>query len=154
MTRLPVGAALSSPTAGRGAPGETPRPILSTTMPAPSRPTLVVADDDADMREYIRHALHAIAHVHVAADGTEALRLARALVPRLVVADVRMPGLDGFALCAALRADAATAGVRVLLVSGEPPGLVERSGFDGCADGFLAKPFNAAGLRAHVAHLL
>ena len=111
-------------------------------------PTVVVADDDADMRAYIRHALREMADVHEAVDGVEALRLARALAPRLVVADVRMPGLDGHALCAALRADASTAAVRVLLVSGETP--PQRS----AADGFLAKPFNAAGLRAHVGRLL
>ncbi len=109
---------------------------------------VLVADDDADMRAYIGHALRRQAVVHEAADGEEALRLARSLVPDLVVADVHMPGLDGLALCRALKADAATAAIPFLLVSGETRALPP------CADGFLMKPFNAAGLRACVGRLL
>ena len=114
-----------------------------------TRLLIVVADDDADMRAYIGHALRRQADVHEASSGDEALRLVHALAPDLVIADVHMPGLDGLALGRALKADAATATIPFLLVSGEtraPPA--------DCADGFLAKPFNAAGLRAHVERLL
>lgn len=120
-------------------------------MPAPQPPRLpsvVVVDDDAEMRAYIARALRRHALVHEATDGEEALWMARAVAPRLVVADVRMPGLDGFGLCAALRSDPATASIHVLLVSGEAHAAAA------CADGFLAKPFNAGGLRAHVGRLL
>ena len=111
-------------------------------------PTVLVADDDADMRAYICGSLLEPVHAHEAADGAEALRLAHALLPDLVITDLRMPGLDGLALCAALHADAATAAIPVLLVSGETDAPRV------CADGFLAKPFNASGLRAAVALLL
>lgn len=111
--------------------------------------TVLVADDDADMRLYLRVCLQRMgaARVLEAADGHEALTLASGA--DLVVSDVRMPDLDGVALCRALKADARTHSLPVLLVSGEgalPPG----SG----AGGFLAKPFNAAVLRAEVARLL
>ena len=113
---------------------------------------ILVADDDADMRLYLTGCLHGFGLVALtvteAADGREALLLARALLPDLIICDVVMPGLDGFALCRALKADAETAAIPLLLVSGEaqtrPP----------CADGFLEKPFNAAGLRIHVERLL
>ncbi len=121
---------------------------LPALMPQTSVPRVLIADDDREMRAYIRHSLRGSAHVSEAADGAEALHLAHQAPPDLVIADVRMPGLDGHALCAALHADAATSDVPVLLVSGEP----RRE--SGCADGFLAKPFNAAGLRAAVARLL
>ncbi len=127
-----------------------PRPgtLARPPMLADARPTVLVVDDAADMRAYIRGCLGTGFSVAEAASGDEALRLARADVPALVVTDLRMPGLDGLALCAALHADPATATVPVLLVSGEPPAP------SACIDGFLAKPFNATGLRAAVAVLV
>lgn len=120
------------------------------TRPPLDSLTVVVADDDDDMRLYLRGCIRSLGFRRVleAADGTDALRLAHEEGVALVVSDVVMPGLDGFALRRALHADAATAAIPVLLVSGEtrgpPPG----------ADGFLMKPFNAASLRTHVARLI
>lgn len=137
----------------------------SLAMPGPPAPrpapppltvgTVLVVDDDADMRLYVRTCLGvAVTGVVLeAADGDEALRLARAEGPDLVISDVVMPGLDGEALCRALRADPATAGIPLLLVSGEAR-LVAAGAPPTCADGSLAKPFNAARLRAAVARLL
>jgi CheY-like chemotaxis protein len=112
------------------------------------QPHVLIADDDREMRAYIRHVLRNTARVTEAADGAEALGLALQEAPDLVIADVRMPGLDGYALCAALHDDATTSAVPVLLVSGEA------SPSSACASAFLAKPFNASGLRAAVALLL
>ena len=124
-------------------------------MEAPSLPSILqvlVADDDADMRLSLTGCLHgfgwAALTVTEAGNGRDALLLARTLAFDLIISDLVMPGLDGLALCRALKADAATAAIPFLLVSGEvraPPD---------CADGFLEKPFNAAGLRVHVERLL
>lgn len=116
----------------------------------PEAPTVLVVDDEEDMRLYLRTCLHSLGAVHVieAADGLEALHLARTLEVHLVISDVLMPGLDGYALCRALKADTRTAAVPLLLVSGETRGPPP------CADGFLAKPFNATGLLAQVEPLL
>ena len=78
--------------------------------------------------------------VRSATDGAEALAVARALTPDLVITDVEMPGLDGYAVCKALKADPATAHVPVLICStlGEAADL-ER-GFDAGADDYLVKP--------------
>lgn len=122
-------------------------------VPLPPAPLQVlVVDDDADMRLYLTACLRGFGlpdlTVTEAVNGREALLLARALHPALIISDVVMPGLDGPALCDALKADAATAAIPFLLISGEtrsPPRT---------ADGFLAKPFNATGLRAHVERLL
>jgi DNA-binding response OmpR family regulator len=111
-------------------------------------PRVLIAEDDPEMRAYIRHGLRASALVTEAADGAEAFDAARQNPPDLVIADIQMPGLDGHALCAALHADAATQRVRVLLVSGDLRGT------HACADGVLLKPFNLAGLRAAVGRLL
>ena len=130
-----------------------PQPRMET---AASRTVLriLVADDDADMRLYLRSCLRTLktgsygsVRVHESTDGREALHLARALLPDLIVSDVVMPGLDGEALGNALKADARTAAIPILFISGEatPP----KGG-----DGFLPKPFNAARLRTEVLRLL
>lgn len=126
----------------------------------PAALCVLVADDDADMRLYLGGCLRAfgVTHVLEAADGLAALRLAHEPAVALVVTDFVMTGLDGEALCCALRADAATAAIPLLLVTGEAqfaalsaPGATRAPP---CADGFLAKPFNAASLRAHVGRLI
>jgi CheY-like chemotaxis protein len=124
-------------------------------MEAPTLPAalhVLIVDDDADMRLYLTGCLRGLGWATLtiteAGNGRDALLLARAFSFHLIISDLVMPGLDGFALCRALKDDAATAAVPFLLVSGEtraPPD---------CADGFLAKPFNAAGLRVHVERLL
>ncbi len=120
--------------------------------PLPATLQILVADDDADMRLYLTGCLRgfglAALTVTEAGNGRDALLLARTLTPDLIISDMLMPGLDGLALCRALKADAATAAIPFLLVSGET------SGPPPCADGFLEKPFNAAGLRVHVDRLL
>lgn len=128
-----------------------PRSLMETG-PLRSVLRILVADDDADMRLYLRGGLRGLAgydsiRIHEAVDGREALHLAHALAPDLVISDVVMPGLGGEALCHALKADAATSAIPVLFISGEamPP--------EG-GDGFLPKPFNAAQLRTEVERLL
>jgi len=114
-----------------------------------SAPHILIADVDADVRTYIAGCLriHTEVHMSQAADGREALFLARALRPALVIAGFRMPGLDGVSLCRALRADPPTSGIPVLLVWDEAPD--ETAG-----DGGLVKPFNASHLRVEVERLL
>lgn len=115
----------------------------------PFRLTLIV-DDDPDMRFYLRTCLQGlgIQRVLEAADGEEALALARSGVD-LVISDVVIPRLDGYALCRAIKGDAASRGVPVLLISGEEGASAGEVG----ADGFLAKPFNARQLREAVERL-
>lgn len=103
--------------------------------------TVLVVDDDADMRLYLRSCLRSLAspfdQVIEAADGLEALRLVRAGTVDLVISDVGLPGLDGRRLTRAIRDDAALRHVSVLLISGD--GVIA----DSIADGFLMKPFNS-----------
>jgi len=114
---------------------------------------VLIADDDADMRLYVRNCLESlgprIARVIEAPDGLTALRLARSGVVDLLISDVLMPGLSGRSLCEAIRADAGLKRITVLLISGEDP-----AGGAGSADAFLAKPFNASQLLAALDGLL
>src|SRR5581483_2306548 len=80
-------------------------------------PHVLVADDNADMRQYLARLLFGRYEVEAVANGEAALTAVRRRVPDLILADVMMPRLDGFGLLQALRADTATAGVPVILLS-------------------------------------
>jgi DNA-binding response OmpR family regulator len=122
--------------------------LVPAASPAPSAVRVLVADDEDDIRALVCLAV-AKAGCTVAdavADGTTALATARADLPHLAVLDVSMPGATGLEVCTALRADPATAGIRILLLSaGASPEDVAR-GLAAGADAYLAKPFGVAAL--------
>lgn len=112
---------------------------------------ILVADDNADMRDYLRRLLTAAGHqVETVADGRLALDSARASVPDLVVSDVMMPALDGLELARLLRTDAATSAVPVILLSARCGRDDSVTGLRAGADDYLTKPFDAAELLARV----
>lgn len=113
---------------------------------------LLIADDNPGVRKVLYQALWDEDRDFVlAADGDSALRLARRELPDLVILDQRMPGRDGLAVCGALRSDAATAGIPVLILTGAGEELDARAAG---ADAFLAKPFNLLELSERVRELL
>ncbi|BBY66359.1 SpoIIE family protein phosphatase [Mycolicibacterium helvum] len=116
---------------------------------APRR--VLVADDNADMREYLVRLLRGAGYrVDAVADGQQALARIRAELPDLVVSDVMMPRLDGLALVAALRTNTSTVGVPVLLLSARAGQEASSEGLRAGADDYLVKPFAAADLLARV----
>ncbi|MFC3502842.1 SpoIIE family protein phosphatase [Micromonospora krabiensis] len=127
-------------------------PAAMEHLPATSTSArLLIADDNADMREYLTRLLRTAGHrVLAVTDGQAALDAARADVPDLVVSDVMMPRLDGLQLVAALRADPRTAGTPVLLLSARAGQEASIEGLEAGADDYLVKPFSAAELLARV----
>jgi len=119
---------------------------------AGGNPTRVlVADDNADMREYLTNLLRTSGYqVSGVTDGQQALEAIRAQVPDLVISDVMMPRLDGLQLLAALRTDSRTAAVPVLLLSARAGPDASIEGLLAGADDYLVKPFAAADLLARV----
>lgn len=116
---------------------------------APAR--VLVADDNADMREYLTRLMRTAGYeVDVVSDGQQALERIRTDQPDLVVSDVMMPRLDGLALVAALRNDPRTAAVPVLLLSARAGQEASIEGLQAGADDYLVKPFAAAELLARV----
>lgn len=113
---------------------------------------LLVVDDDPEMRRYVRltveRASGGRAQVTVAGDGIAALELLAAERFDLLVADVRLPGLDGLALCDAMGGTSCNARTPVLLITGDPDVIARAGSFvAGRPDReLLAKPFNAARL--------
>ena len=118
------------------------------TDSAAAGPRVLVADDEDDIRALVGLAVRRAGCSVVAsvADGDAALAAARAELPELTVLDVSMPGRTGLEVCAALRADAATAGVRVLLLSAGASAEDVARGLAAGADSYLPKPFSVADL--------
>ncbi len=135
------------PTELRGkavAPSDTPAPRET------SRGRVLLAEDNADMRGYVSRLLSERYDITAVANGDEALRSAQANPPDLVLADVMMPGLDGFGLLSALRSDPRIATVPVILLSARSGEESRVEGLDAGADDYLTKPFSARELIARV----
>ncbi|MEU9556439.1 SpoIIE family protein phosphatase [Streptomyces fumanus] len=132
-------------------------PVVPETgdAPYPSGPEVparvLIADDNADMREYLTRILRGAGyHVEAVTDGQEALRAVRVDAPDLVVSDVMMPRLDGLSLVRELRGDPRTAAVPVMLLSARAGQEASIEGLQAGADDYLVKPFAAAELLARV----
>ncbi len=118
------------------------------------RPTVLVVDDHADIRAFVRRHLAPTYRVAEAADGRAGLAAARRLTPDVVVSDVRMPEMDGRAMLAALRRDPATAFLPVVLLTARAAPEDKLEGLEAGADDYLTKPFRPAELRARIRNLL
>ncbi|MCZ2827659.1 ATP-binding protein [Modestobacter sp. VKM Ac-2986] len=112
--------------------------------------TVLVVDDNADMRTYLTRLLAPIWQVRTCADGEEALAVITEHRPDVVVTDVMMPRVDGFELLQRLRADPATRGVPVLMLTARAGQEAAVEGFAAGVDDYLAKPFQAAELIARL----
>ena len=112
---------------------------------------ILLVDDNADMRDYVRRLLATRFDVATAPDGVAALELVRRMPPPdLVLSDVMMPRCDGFELLRALRADERTRAVPVILLSARAGEEARVAGLDAGADDYLVKPFSARELFARV----
>jgi signal transduction histidine kinase len=132
-----------------------PVPALPADLgPGDSRPLVLLADDNADMRQYIARLLAERYRVEAVADGEAALTAARRRPPDLVLTDVMMPRLDGFGVLQGLREDPRTREVPVILLSARAGEESRVEGMEAGADDYLIKPFSARELLARVgAHL-
>lgn len=116
--------------------------------------TILFADDNADMREYVTRLLGERFHVVAVENGAEALEAALAKPPDLILSDVMMPRLDGFGLIDELRKRPQTRTIPVILLSARAGEESKVGGLSAGADDYLVKPFTAKELMARVtAHL-
>ncbi len=113
-----------------------------------ARARVVLADDNADMRDYVRRLLSVDYQVTAVADGREALAAVAEQRPDLVITDVMMPNLDGFGLLKALREDQRTAAIPLIMLSARAGEEARVEGLEAGADDYLTKPFSARELLA------
>jgi signal transduction histidine kinase len=114
------------------------------------KPTILVADDNADIRDYVTSLLGSRFHLIQAENGKAALAEAQRVVPDLVLTDVMMPEMDGFELVAAMRENPATRTIPIVMLSARAGEESRIDGIDAGADDYLAKPFSARELLARV----
>ncbi|WP_112500357.1 response regulator [Agrobacterium sp. lyk4-40-TYG-31] len=129
--------------------------ILSTVRPSSAkRQRILLADDNADMRDYVRRLLSADYEVETVNDGQAALEAIRERKPALLLSDVMMPRLDGFGLIQAIRAEPAFADIPIIVLSARAGEEASVEGLTAGADDYLVKPFSARELSARVAATL
>ncbi|HRM82448.1 MAG TPA: two-component system response regulator [Acidovorax temperans] len=119
--------------------------------PAPDqRPRLLLVDDEPTNLQVLRHILQADYRLLFATDGARALQVAREQLPQLILLDIMMPGMDGYAVCCALKADAATASIPVIFITALDDSQDETAGFDVGGVDYLTKPVSPPVVRARV----
>ena len=116
--------------------------------------TVLIVEDNNDMRKYIRTLLADRYYVLEATDGQSGLKLAKESVPDLIVSDVMMPIMDGLQLCKKLKEDVITSHIPVILLTARSTEAHQMEGYDSGADAYLTKPFSAELLISSIANLL
>lgn len=114
------------------------------------KPKLLVVDDQPDNIQQLVQAFAGDYQVFMATSGEQALAVCHSNPPDLVLLDVLMPGLDGFAVCRQLQAQEATAHIPIILVTARPDAGQETHGLGLGAVDFISKPVNPAVVRARV----
>ena len=117
-------------------------------------PTLLVVDDSADLRGYIRDHFAPRFRVLEAADGAEGITLARQHLPDVVLSDVMMPGTDGYELVRALRSSAETDFLSIVLLTAQAEDDRRLEGLERGADEYIVKPFEMRELDVRVRNLI
>lgn len=114
------------------------------------KPRLLVVDDQPINIQALYQVFATDCQVLMATDGAKALSLCREQLPDLVLLDVQMPGMDGYEVCAQLKADPQLADLPVIFVTAHQDAEAETRGLTAGAVDFIAKPFNPAVVRARV----
>ena len=122
---------------------------VSHAVQLPPLRMLVVGDVPANL-QVLRHILQADCRLLFATDGERALQVAREQRPDLVLLDSMMPNMDGYAVCRALKADAATASIPVIFITALTDSQDETAGFDVDGVDYLTKPVSPPVVRARV----
>nr|WP_281427743.1 ATP-binding protein [Methylogaea oryzae] len=117
-------------------------PAAQSSPDAGAKATLLIVDDEPDMRGYLRDVLTDEFTVWQADDGAAGLALIKARRPDLVLLDLMMPKMDGLAVCRAIRGDAALADIKVILLTARVDEQAKLAALDCGADDFLTKPFS------------
>ncbi len=130
--------------------------LIEAGPPAPEeeKSLVLVVDDNADVRLYIRGALDPNFNIVEAADGKEGVLRAKEILPDLIVSDVMMPEVDGYELCRTLKSDVLTSHIPIILLTAKVAGDSILEGLESGADDYIAKPFSTAALTVRGRNLI
>lgn len=140
-------------TASVAADKESARPEKQVTDDS-GLPTVLVVDDNEDMRRYIRTLLTDKYYVTEAVDGENGLQVAHETIPDIIVSDVMMPVMDGLEFCRRIKADTMTSHIPVILLTARSTEEQQLEGLGSGADDYMTKPFSAQLLLARIDNLL
>lgn len=124
--------------------GPVASPLIGT-RPSAARPLVLIADDEPDIRRFLRMQLEDV-DVIEASDGAEALELARLRRPQLALLDHMMPEMDGVEVCRRIRENHSTRGVAVIILTARADESTKLAALQAGANDFLTKPFSTAEL--------
>jgi len=124
------------------------------TMADRSAPRLLIVEDNADLRAFMREVLQPAYQIKDAADGRQGIELALKMIPDLIISDVMMPGCDGFELCRILKTDERTSHIPIILLTARASIESKVEGLETGADDYIIKPFDERELKARVANLI
>jgi len=115
---------------------------------------ILVVEDNADVRKFIKDPLESCYTVVEAVDGAQGIKMAKEIMPDLVISDIMMPSADGYELCRALKKDIATSHIPIILLTAKASEESVIQGLETGADDYITKPFNANVLAARVKNLI
>jgi signal transduction histidine kinase/ligand-binding sensor domain-containing protein/DNA-binding response OmpR family regulator len=118
------------------------------------RKSILVTDDDDDFRKYTADLFSSDFNVYEAASGEEGLSIAKQYLPDIIISDITMQGISGIDFCRAVKEDAATAHIPIILLTGTSSPELKLEGVEGGADDYITKPFDKEYLVARVNSLL
>lgn len=130
------------------------RPKSSTKNLLTDLPSLLIIEDNKDLRNYIETLLTSEYNLAFANDGEDGLEKAFDIVPDLIVSDIMMPNMDGIELCKNLKADARTSHIPLILLTAKGGVNEKLEGLETGADEYITKPFDASILRARIVNIL
>ena len=137
--------------------GSTSTPSQSSELAArrvDDQPEILIIEDSADVAEYLRDCLEENYYIRYAPNGKKGIELAFEHIPDLIISDVMMPDLDGFAVCEQLKNDDRTNHIPIILLTARVTTKDKVEGISRGADVYLTKPFNKEELLARLAQLL
>jgi signal transduction histidine kinase/DNA-binding response OmpR family regulator/ligand-binding sensor domain-containing protein len=118
------------------------------------RHTLLIVEDNADLKQLLRSMLHPSYRIVEAADGDEGCRLACRLLPDLIITDVMMPVVDGIEMIRRIKADKETCHIPIIVLSARSSLADRIEGIEQGIDDYITKPFSSSYLKARIATLL
>jgi signal transduction histidine kinase/AraC-like DNA-binding protein/streptogramin lyase/ActR/RegA family two-component response regulator len=116
--------------------------------------TILLIEDNADLRAFEREALRERFTILEAGNGVEGLALAKVHVPDLIICDIMLPGMDGLSVCRTLKAELETNHIPVILLSARGAAAQVREGLEAGADDYLVKPFDLLALELKIDNLI
>ncbi|HNT66965.1 MAG TPA: two-component regulator propeller domain-containing protein [bacterium] len=147
---------LSAKKTGDEDPAMAPMPFVASeeSQAEDTRKTILLVEDNPDMRTLLRQQLGVEYRLHEAKDGNEGMRKALVELPDLILSDIMMPGMNGYELAQALRADIRTSHIPILLLTARSSGDDKLKGLNLGASDYLTKPFDRRELLLRIRNLL